>query len=554
MSVGTVFGGVKYWESVNSDLEGGEGKRPDDQEEPILEETDGGFLLYEKKLDELSNPESFEDRLRSNLQEAEEVMDFSDSSLDTRSEVGLLVGELGDEPINKEDVEKAKQMAGEARTILERIKSLDLSKFSVDAARGIKKFLKEKWINLTPLLIAPIAAITGGDMRAAAMASIELTAGLYAMQEVLDSFMANAEEVVPPQYLIALIAGTTNLPELGASQASALAGDALSEVGATPLGSNPANLYLTMFAFGGALRERAEQEQLIEKGGKMSIDVYREVFKRIDWSSARKEFGKAGMFAIDALLFQFLVRPEMKKGNMAPLGVWLVANTPLLIEYFRRTTFSKDAKWNAITGGIGNKQVDMMREEIFEGEDSDEEASPGTFLYLVSLIELYKSDDVQEKEHKKAIRTEMEETFEKLRDEIVNDPDFSDKIGKILGQAKMKDVEALFKIASVDVNKKKVDKKKVAKMIAGMVAIVGLSSVLDMGVTNLAQAFPSLEKGPAGFFIMSLLTSLPELLTTKAMFEQMNDKGAVKNIADSNAINVSLSGGALATSAIRGII
>ncbi|MBT5338168.1 hypothetical protein HOL46_02825, partial [Candidatus Falkowbacteria bacterium] len=80
-----------------------------------------------------------------------------------------------------------------------------------------------------------------------------------------------------------------------------------------------------------------------------------------------------------------------------------------------------------------------------------------------------------------------------------------------------------------------------------------LSVLLDKGVTDMAKSTELLGKGAAGFFIMSFFSSIGEYLATKKFFERGEDKDAMKNIADSNAINVGLAKGAVASSAVRGL-
>jgi len=91
----------------------------------------------------------------------------------------------------------------------------------------------------------------------------------------------------------------------------------------------------------------------------------------------------------------------------------------------------------------------------------------------------------------------------------------------------------------------------VGKMLAGMLAIGGLATVLDSGVTHMADALPYLSKGPAGFVFMSFFSSLGEFQVSKKFFARGQDRDAAKNITDSNAINIGLAKAAMATSFVR---
>lgn len=259
----------------------------------------------------------------------------------------------------------------------------------------------------------------------------------------------------------------------------------------------------------------------------------------------------AGLFATDALAFQFLVRPGIKRGDFVPLGVWLALNLPFLARYFKKTTFSREAKLGVLSENIGSRQIDELRDKIFEQED-EPAGGTGAFLTLMSLLEL--RHQAENPAHEKAIKQEIEKTFELLREEISQDPNFQKYLQDILSPAKMKDAEALFRFAKIDTSKEgKLDKKKMLKLAAGMTAVVALAVLLDKGVTHMAEAIPNLEKGWAGFVFMSLFTSLPEFLTTLKFFKRGRDRAAVKNIADSNALNVVLTKGALLSSAVRGL-
>ena len=123
------------------------------------------------------------------------------------------------------------------------------------------------------------------------------------------------------------------------------------------------------------------------------------------------------------------------------------------------------------------------------------------------------------------------------------------EMGKALSSAGGEIIPELIKMTSE--RQKKI--KNVTTIVGGMATIMGLSVLLDKGVTDMAKSTELLGKGAAGFFIMSFFSSIGEYLATKKFFERGEDKDAMKNIADSNAINVGLAKGAVASSAVRGL-
>jgi len=437
------------------------------------------------------------------------------------------------------------------KEVYKKIKSLDLTVLSQKAAEGIKKFVKENWFNLTPFLLLPTSILVGGDVGLATRASLELSAGLYALDRTLDQIIETAEEVLPPQYLVALVAGTTNLAELGASQAAAFSGDPLSEVAATPIGSNPTNLYLTGFALLGALKARAINEGIIKEGEQLNLRVVRDTLTSIDWKKVKKEFGLAGLFALDALIFQFFVRPNVKKGDFVPLGGWLMLNIPLLVEYFRRGLFTKKAKINNAIENIGRQHIEKVREEILMEEHTYEKGVT-PLLNLLSLIELYKETEEAER---REVLEELEKMLDDLKSQIENDPDFQKAFSKLMSKAEMKDIRAFLEVTKIKFSeKRKVSMQKIVKLIGGIGAVAGISTFLDSGVTHMAEALPNFSKGAAGFFIMSFLSSIGEFLTTKKFFEKGKDRDAMRNMADSNALNIGLAKAAMASSTVKNLL
>jgi predicted component of type VI protein secretion system len=397
----------------------------------------------QERLEQLTDPEVVAEGLERTLETMTRENDFARSSLSTRSGIAAVTGELGGVATTPDMLEQSQELMQETDSAVEKLKQLDKKRVAAAVSEGVKEFLKENKLTLTPLMLGPLAAMTGGSVAVAAKASAELTVGMYALDKVLDQVMDSAEQVIPPQYLVALIAGTTNLAELGASQASAIAGDPIYDVGATPLGSNPTNLYLTGFAAAAALKERAVKEGIIKDGKqKLGVRDTMKVLKSMDWQKMKKQGGMAALFAADAMTFQFLVRPSMKQGNFVPLAAWGAMNAPLLVEYFRRTTFSKGAQVGNFAEAVGDNQIKKITEQL----DIDQVGFSPLFEMLQAL-DIYREGEDSEEKKESLLR--LRQTLEKLKGEVAQDGKFRRTMQQLVSGADMKDLESLLKIAGV---------------------------------------------------------------------------------------------------------
>ena len=136
------------------------------------------------------------------------------------------------------------------------------------------------------------------------------------------------------------MAATTNLAELGASQMSAVVGDPTSEVGSTPLGSNPMNLLLLGLAMVVAFKRVAIVKKVMRPTQRLTPKRMVKTIQAIDWRGMRKHLTAGGIFATSAITFQTLVKPAMEVSNFLPLGGWLALNIPILGRYFKKTIFN----------------------------------------------------------------------------------------------------------------------------------------------------------------------------------------------------------------------
>ena len=442
----------------------------------------------EERLSELSDPEVWEKELRENLEKAERDLEFAETSMQARVGTVEAVGELSGAPVTIETLTQAQEKITEVREALEKLKELDLKNLSASAAEGVKTFIKENMLTLTPLLLGPLAVLTGGSAGLAIKASVELTAGMYALDKVLDKLMESAEEIIPPQYLVALVAGTTNLAEMGASQASAFAGDPISEVGATPLGSNPTNLYLTGFALASAMKQRAVQEGIIEQGEKLGLKGVKEVLKTLDLKNIKKQGGTAALFAIDAMIFQFYVRPQMKKGDFVPFTAWTVINAPIMFEYFRRTTFSKKAQLGNYAESIGESQLEQLRTEFDEQQQG---ASP--IFEMLEVINLYQS--TEDKKERKALMGKLHKAVEVLRSKIEEDGDLRRQLESSVSGAAMGDLQKFIKMAGVGEKVDVLRSVNTEQMDSATVGAIQLreNSEFEEGAESLIKLLSSLD-------------------------------------------------------------
>ena len=136
----------------------------------------------------------------------------------------------------------------------------------------------------------------------------------------------------------------------------------------------------------------------------------------------RKHLGIAGIFAIDALTFQYIVKPAMKQGNMLPLMAWLTVNIPMLFKYFRKGAVEAQLEMGKNVAGFqagGAKRVaELMQKNTLEFENTAND--------LLSIAEEIKKLEVSEKgkinpkkveKAFKEFKTKMEES-ETIRMEV----------------------------------------------------------------------------------------------------------------------------------------
>jgi Ca2+/Na+ antiporter len=519
-------------------------------------ETEGSpeFAKAQEHLEQLSDPEVMEAELNKEIEAANTRFAFDNARLLAMTDVGVVAGvEVGGQAVTQEMADGAREMMEELRANLDKMRNLDVKALAKESAGKVKEYLKENWVLGTPLVTIPLMSIaSGGNMELAATAALQLAGGAIGLDIALDFVQKNAEDVIPPQYMIALIAATTNIAEAGSSQAAAVMGDNIGDVGATPLGSCTSNIGIAGLAVLWASKDRAEKDGVIEPGQKMGLKEFKQMIKGMDRKVIAKQVGMSGLIAIDAAIFQFFVRPEIKKGNVIPLIGWAAANAPFLIKYFKKTVFSKGAQFENAIGDMGESQIEDFRKQMSEAE---EEMGDGDGNSPIEQIVKGMGDfkDTEDKDDQKEIRGSIEERVAELKERFIDDPAFQEKFEEVLAQAPMKDVRNLMKQFGFKFEDKK-DKKKIAAMVAGMAAVVGLSVNLEHGVQNMSEALPFIDKGAAGYFIHSIFTSMGELVTSRRFFKDSNDKAAMQNITHSNAINIGLAKAAMVTSVARSLI
>jgi len=420
--------------------------------------------------------------------------------------------------------------------------------FPLDPTKGqkVRAQIISNFFTVAPLILVPLASVAfDGGLTAGLLAGLKLSAGMKGLDIALDLFMNNMTKVVSPQKLVLLTAATTNVPELGASQVSAVIGDPLAEVASTPLGSNPANFLLAGFALFTSLKSQAVTKGIIRSHEKFGPKAIWKTIKSIDRVALRKHLGIAGIFAIDALAFQYIVKPSLEKGNVLPLAAWMTVNIPLLFRYFTKGAREAQLEMGKSIANFkenGAKQIEsLLLQNKFEFEETSKE-----LLATVASLKKIKAK-------RKIKPSEVEKHFKKLKTKFENSETFRLEIERAMHFIDNKDLYVFLKMGGLtDDAVKKLSKKEKIKIVSGIVAgfaaIIGFSVLLDDGVSDLSEAIPGMDKSAGGFFILSFFSSLGEFLVTKKFFSVGNYNAGAENIAYSNAINMMLAKMALATS------
>lgn len=391
-------------------------------------------------------------------------------------------------------------------------------------------FLKNNALSFSPILLIPASYFSGGSLIHSLQAAGAIMIGLAILDKALDVIVHNAKLVIAPEYLVLLLAATTNLPELAASQGAAFGGDLFFDAGSTPLGSNWANVTLVVPAILLALGSRG----LKTKGFIGTLSDF-------GWSSMKKQLIIASIFAADAIFFQYWIRPACQIGDYSILWIWLGVNILLLSYYFQKNTFSTNAKW---ANTIDSLDFDSFT-KIKELSANSNTPASRPLVSLMGLLEDYEKQPGLQ-------------SLEKIKQELAGiknlchqNPETPGQITQILSQEDT-GLDMLFKLAGFKLseNNEINPLSSYLKLAAGTLAVLATAPLLDRGVVDISFAIEGLGKSSAGFFIMSYISSLPELLTTTKLFQSSLDRGATKNIADSNALNILLALLAMATASL----
>ena len=68
-----------------------------------------------------------------------------------------------------------------------------------------------------------------------------------------------------------------------------------------------------------------------------------------------QQLGIGGMFAASAVIYQYIIRPQMHEGDFTLLAPSIAINSAAVGVYMRKTTFNKKAQWASA--------VDMANDE-----------------------------------------------------------------------------------------------------------------------------------------------------------------------------------------------
>ncbi len=471
------------------------------------------------------------------------------TSLGEESDVEFLLGEVAELEKNllkgklKKGSLNTKKLTKEQWTFLLSYGDLTPTKFQKSLS-----FVGSNALSLSPLFVLPMASLLlDGGLSAAFMAALKLSAGIKGMDKALDFFMNNASKIISKEKLVYLTAATTNIPELGASQVSALVGDPLAEVASTPLGSNPANFILGGVALLSSFKTVAVTKGIIRPGQRLGPKVVWKTFKVIDFQVMKRHMGMAGLFMLDALAFQYVVRPALNNGQILPLVGWLTFNIPLLARYFKKSLWDGKKELLAKASDFAPRGPVVLERLMKENQAQFKETSQG----LMNVVENLKKTSKRKGRSLKS--REVKKAFEDFKSELEESPSFQLEIERAMHTLDDEDFHFLMKLGGIspDSLKKRSASEKVkvfGSMIAGAAAICAFSMLLDDGVVDMTEAIPGMGKSEAGFFIVSFFSSLGEFLTTKKFFETGQFAAGAENIAFSNSINLALAKMALATS------
>jgi len=118
-------------------------------------------------------------------------------------------------------------------------------------------------------------------------------------------------------------------------------------------------------------------------------------------------------------------------------------------------------------------------------------ADGGDINIMESLFyELENYTQSAEDKEKETKKKELTDELLALREQLANNNELRKKVELFLEKADDKDLENLFKIAKIKFESgKKIDKRKLVKLVLGIVAVGGLSIVLDRGGYRYCQRF-----------------------------------------------------------------
>lgn len=410
-------------------------------------------------------------------------------------------------------------------------------------------FVKNNLFTFSPFIILPFSIMTGGAIDVAFYASLKLAAGIQGVDWGLERILQHAPKLVSKESMVLLTAATTNLPELGASQASALVSkDVIGDVGSTPLGSNWVNLSLLGVAFGSTLKTHAVDSGLIHPMQRMTMGTYWSSLRTFDYAAMRNSIRDGVGWMTSALIFQSTIRSFLRNGNPIPAAIWMMVNIPLLYRYFTRQARAQSREIVELIREIPAPNYVTARASLESNFDNEVHVLQNKIMGVMDEIESIRNAN-------RSNTRLLKQKIRKLQKTIAEDPEYQNQLAQMIEsmpKAELGDLLTALKLTPEDIRAYGEGKEGITQAIvwitAGASAIVLSSLLLDSGVSDLPEAIEGMEKSFAGFVLMAFFSSIGELLATKKLFLDGNPGGAAQNIADSNALNIMIAQMAMASS------
>lgn len=488
---------------------------------------------------------------------------------------------------------------------------LTLDEFSHFTTYNNKTFFQKatNWIGRNKLTLAPLVfiptifPIAGTTSFVAGSyyvfsSAFKFAVGIKGINLALDAFLGNLGKIVTPQMMAGVTAATTNLPEAGIALTQSAKGAGFATASETPMGSNWINFVFLGTAMGWSLKNVAINKKIIKPGQKFTWRHRIQVLKSINYKAMGKQLGWAGLFAINAISFQYVVKPAIKNRNLAPLGFWLAVTLPMIFAYFGlkdkslslwkwtknlfKRKSEKEQKYLELAEQLQRDEITKVQEYLVSNSDGDVNMLNSQLDSIMNEVDLLK-----EKKDKSSYK-KLQKNVKKLSKLLSSNDFFRNELRRGMVELRPQTLGKFLEMNKVSLHEKTMSTQEKMntwfKLLASIGGIITMSVLLDWGVEDFKKAFGEdtiLSTSIAAFF-----SSLGELLSTQKFFagqgdtdnnnvasstnliepEKHFDSGvdrsgdtdgtdeanATENIAASNATNILLAKAVLALTVITG--